>query len=69
VLISLGYLLILSPRISNDPELHHKVAGVLVESNGAKNTLPGQYQHVLFFPLCMLHFASSSLKECAVMIV
>jgi hypothetical protein len=42
VLISLGFLLILSPRISNDPELHHKVAGVLVESNGAKNTLPGQ---------------------------
>ncbi|KAK3155217.1 hypothetical protein QOZ80_2BG0200390 [Eleusine coracana subsp. coracana] len=26
-------------RVSNDPELHHKVAGVLVESDSAKNTL------------------------------
>lgn len=30
-------------RVSNDPELHQKVAGVLVESNGVNNDLQGHY--------------------------
>jgi nicastrin len=29
-------------RVSNDPEFHQKVSGVLIESNGANNNLQGQ---------------------------
>jgi len=30
-------------RVSNDPELYQKVAGVLIESNGVNGDLQGQY--------------------------
>jgi hypothetical protein len=38
-----GNVWVLLSRVSNDPEFHQKVSGVLIESNGANNNLQGQY--------------------------
>jgi hypothetical protein len=46
-------------RVSNDPDLHHKVAGVLVESNGVHSNLVGQCQYlpvVCVFSICFVAF-------------
>jgi len=47
---------VLLSRVSNDPELHQKVAGVLIESNGVNNDLQGQYSEPasLRFLVCYL---------------
>ena len=48
---------VLLSRVSNDPELHQKVAGVLIESNGVNNDLQGQYSEPasLCLLVCYLH--------------
>lgn len=41
-------------RVSNDPELHQKVAGVLVESNGVNNDLQGHYSELASLFSCVI---------------
>jgi hypothetical protein len=55
---------VLLSRVSNDPELHQKVAGVLVESNGVNNDLQGHYSEPasLFSCVICIFFAWWSLR-------
>lgn len=41
-------------RVSNDPELHQKVTGVLVESNGVNNDLQGHYSELASLFSCVI---------------
>lgn len=51
-------------RVSNDPELYHKVAGVLVESNGDK--LLGQWKYLPIFRVLFVCLVALSLRKCSV---
>ncbi|XP_020395732.1 nicastrin [Zea mays] len=46
ILLSLDQMSDFFLRVSNDPELHQKVTGVLVESNGVNNDLQGHYSEL-----------------------
>ena len=50
-------------RVSNDPELYHNVAGVLVESNGVHSNLLGQWQYLPIICVYSLYVLLSFLHK------